>query len=324
MSVVQAGMESTAETPLPPPGPAAPGVGASLKAARERTGLSLDDAAQALKLAPRQVKALEDDDFGQLPGRTFARGFVRNYARLLNLDGEGLLARLPDAAQAPALASPLLHSTGTTMGEVPATRVARPSLTRWLAALVLVACIAAAFAYQWYRRANGPTQPAEPPPAPASLQPAKPPASTSQTELANPLSRTPAAEPAPADSRGMPPPAPPAAEADAPSVASAGATDAAGGAATAAADAPVQTEGAQAAAALVLTYRGPSWTEVRDARGQILITRLVPAGSEQQIPGAGPFNLTIGNARAVKLVYRGKEIDLGRYTRQNVARVHLP
>src|SRR5207249_6781224 len=72
------------------------GAGAQLRATREAFGLSLEEVAQQLKLAPRQVIALEDEDFAQLPGRTFVRGFARNYARLLNLDGDQLLALLPD------------------------------------------------------------------------------------------------------------------------------------------------------------------------------------------------------------------------------------
>ena len=73
----------------------------ALRAAREAAGLSLDEVAQQLKLAPRQVRALEEDDFGVLPGRTFVRGFVRNYARLLNLDADARRA-LPGGAGAGA------------------------------------------------------------------------------------------------------------------------------------------------------------------------------------------------------------------------------
>src|SRR4029453_10576049 len=62
--------------------PARPSAGTLLHLAREEAGLTLDAVAQQLKLAPRQVKAIEDDDFAGLPGRTFVRGFVRNYARL--------------------------------------------------------------------------------------------------------------------------------------------------------------------------------------------------------------------------------------------------
>ena len=72
MSTMQAGMGSHGTPPPPPP---IMGPGARLKAAREDAGLSVDQVAQQLKLAPRQVRALEEEDFAQLPGRTFARGF---------------------------------------------------------------------------------------------------------------------------------------------------------------------------------------------------------------------------------------------------------
>src|SRR5437763_16049509 len=176
---------------------ASAGPGARLRAAREAAGLSLDQVAQQLKLAPRQVKALEDESFGELPGRTFSRGFVRNYARLLNLEADDLLALMPDAAHAPALGSPALHSTSTTMGELPTATVTRPNFMRWLIPLVLVASIVGAAAYEWYRGglvAPGdvshtvasapqvdPQLPAPPatPPAPAT--------GTSSTLLPNPL-----------------------------------------------------------------------------------------------------------------------------------------
>jgi len=70
-------------------------VGTWLRVAREAAGLSQDAVAQQLKLAPRQVRAIEDDDYGRLPGRTFVRGFVRNYARLVNLDPEAVVEALP-------------------------------------------------------------------------------------------------------------------------------------------------------------------------------------------------------------------------------------
>ena len=80
------------ETP-PPPGP-----GAVLRVEREKRGYSVDDVATALKLAPRQVVAIEADDFDALRGQTFARGFVRNYARLFQLDPEPLMARIKSSA----------------------------------------------------------------------------------------------------------------------------------------------------------------------------------------------------------------------------------
>jgi len=172
------------------------GPGARLKSAREAAGLSLDQVAQQLKLAPRQVRALEDEDFAQLPGRTFARGFVRNYARLMNLDGDDLLSMLPDAAHAPALEAPALQATGAMIAELPTASAPKTSFTRWLIPLVLVACIVGAAAYEWYRGGfslQGDTSRS----APSEPRQAAPAAATSATELPNPLAGSPASEAAP-------------------------------------------------------------------------------------------------------------------------------
>lgn len=69
--------------------------GASLRAAREARNLSIFEVAQSLKFGPRQVTALEADDYAALPaGATFQRGFLRSYAKLLKIDAEPLLAML--------------------------------------------------------------------------------------------------------------------------------------------------------------------------------------------------------------------------------------
>ncbi|WP_341648617.1 helix-turn-helix transcriptional regulator [Thauera humireducens] len=60
--------------------------GAALRAAREARGESVAEVAFALKLNPRQIAALEADDFAALPGTAFVRGFLRNYARYVGLD----------------------------------------------------------------------------------------------------------------------------------------------------------------------------------------------------------------------------------------------
>jgi len=84
------------ETALPEVAAQAPEVEAPMPGAifleeRQRQGLSLTDVARQLKLFPRQVDALERDDYAALPGPVFVRGFTRNYARLLGIDAEPLL-----------------------------------------------------------------------------------------------------------------------------------------------------------------------------------------------------------------------------------------
>jgi len=54
--------------------------------------MSIEDVAAELKLSHFQIQALEDDDWATLPGTTYARGYLRSYARLLGLDAERLLA----------------------------------------------------------------------------------------------------------------------------------------------------------------------------------------------------------------------------------------
>ena len=180
--------------------------GSLLRVARESAGMSIDAVASHLKLAPRQVKALEDGDYSHLPGRTFVRGFVRNYARLVHLDAEQVLSALPGGAAAPALEAPTLHPTAQTMGELPTTDHSRTPWSRWAIPLVLAAIVAAAAIYEWMRPAGespavaqkdvAPAPVTPPPSAPAAAPPAP---SAAGTPLPNPLAPSaPATESAPA------------------------------------------------------------------------------------------------------------------------------
>ena len=70
-------------------------VGQTLRAAREEMGLSVNDVANRIKFAPKQIESLEADDYTKLPEAAFVRGFVRSYARLLEIDSAPLLSGLP-------------------------------------------------------------------------------------------------------------------------------------------------------------------------------------------------------------------------------------
>ena len=75
-----------------PEAPAALSVGATLRAAREAQGLTVEEIAERVKFSVRQVEALEQDDVAHLPQGTFLRGFVRSYARVLGIDEAQLLS----------------------------------------------------------------------------------------------------------------------------------------------------------------------------------------------------------------------------------------
>ena len=76
------------------PIPSGESPGRSLREAREQRGLSVGDVVNAIKFSPRQIEAIERNDFAQLPGATFVRGLIRSYAKLLHLDPHPLLAML--------------------------------------------------------------------------------------------------------------------------------------------------------------------------------------------------------------------------------------
>ncbi len=77
-------------------------------------------------------------------------------------------------------------------------------------------------------------------------------------------------------------------------------------------------------ATLVISYRGPAWTEVRDANGQRLLLVTGAPGTSETVSGAPPFELTLGNASHASVTWRGAAFDLAPHVRGNVARARLP
>jgi cytoskeleton protein RodZ len=62
-------------------------IGSALREARERRGLSFPQVEEDTKIRARYIRALEEEDFGVLPGATYTKGFLRAYADYLGLDG---------------------------------------------------------------------------------------------------------------------------------------------------------------------------------------------------------------------------------------------
>jgi cytoskeleton protein RodZ len=77
------------------------------------------------------------------------------------------------------------------------------------------------------------------------------------------------------------------------------------------------------AGALQLRATAESWVEVLDARGQALMSRSLQPGETVGLDGAMPLKVTVGNATATEVTFRGKPLDLSARTRDNVARLEL-
>lgn len=141
--------------------------GAALRAARMHLGLSVGEVSGRIKFAPRQIEALEADDFTLLPEAAFVRGFVRSYARMLQLDANPLLAALPQAS------GQSMPVEAAVLAEVPFSGVhtTRKLNIIWLVAALAVALVLALFIWLFERAPGAPQATVETValPAPASV-----------------------------------------------------------------------------------------------------------------------------------------------------------
>ncbi|MEO7254461.1 MAG: DUF4115 domain-containing protein, partial [Casimicrobium sp.] len=72
---------------------------------------------------------------------------------------------------------------------------------------------------------------------------------------------------------------------------------------------------------LGLTFSASSWVQVVDANSQVVIDKIFKSGDAEEITGKAPLSVVIGNAKATRLSYNGREIDLASHTRSSVARL---
>ena len=267
-------------------------VGQLLRDAREAQGVTLEEAAVRLRLMHRQIEAMERDDFESLGQPVFARGFVRNYARLLGLAPESLLARMNGAPAEPAAVSPV---------EPPLQRswLMSPWLILSLLGLLLVVAVPVAL-YLWLNSEAGDGPIKQVPPL-AQSHPVPAPVAATAPVAAPVEAAVPAVQAAPTS-----PVAP-----------------AAAGAEQVAAAAPAAAEPAAAGSVLHLEFGDKSWTEIKDASGRMLLRQLNPADSRVDVHGQPPFDVVVGNASHVQMTYNGRPIDLQPFIDGTVARFTL-
>jgi len=315
--------------------------GQVLAAQREAMGWTVEQVADQLKLAVRQVVALEAGDYASLPSPAVTRGFVRAYAKLVRVDPAPLVAQIaidtPGQAEVnnAAVRRPTPASFSQAKFPSHGKRSALP--LGWIAAAVAVVAVAAG---AWHfglmpgsQRADTATATAA---APSASVPAAAETHGSTTEtLQNPsvpLISVPGQSSAPAAApSGSAAPGP---VVNTPATTATGAPPAAGSAAqlsTPPAN-PVQTQSpAQAAAAapaaantLVFNVREDAWIEVKPAKGgTAMIKRLVRAGSTETVNVDQPVRVIVGNPGAVSASLRGAPVALPLVPGKTYALVNL-
>lgn len=76
-------------------------IGVLLKEAREEKGFTLDNIQEKTKIQKRYLVAIEQDDFSALPGKFYARAFIKEYAEAVDLDPEVVLANFKEEKDIP-------------------------------------------------------------------------------------------------------------------------------------------------------------------------------------------------------------------------------
>lgn len=276
-------------------------IGQLLREAREAQGLAVEAAAARLRLMHRQVEAMEADDFETLGRPVFARGFVRNYARLLGLDPESLLSRMEGPPTEPVTV-----------------RRAEPPLPRswlsspWLILLLfgLLLAVAVPVGLYWWLNSGEDELLSQMPtaekvePVPLAL-PAPTPAVPAAEPVVAPAPAEASAEAQPEVPASAPAPAPVATPVQDESAAPAAPTDGAVG------------------GVLNFEFAGDAWVEIRDGGGRMLHRQLNPAGSRIEVRGQPPFRVLVGNASQARMTYNGRPIDLKPFIDVTVARFTL-
>lgn len=284
-------------------------VGETLRRERERRNLGLPEVSRVLKISPRFLEAIEDERFDQLPGGVFAKSFVRQYARFLDLDEDeaaGEVQRAIGPASVPAMED---------LGVRPAPSEFSPRVDSisqrsfasgtWLPALAMVVAVmlGCSMVYGWWQRQRHTVAAA----APAKTSPTTKVVATAQA--ANPAAQPPAAEPSAApqtEAAGTAPSQPgasaeaaqqPAKPLETPTVKPASDTN--GGTAPLRGSGPVKVE--------IATSDEPVWVLVR-TDGKYSFSGTMEPNQTRTVDADGIVLLRLGNAGGVAITVNGKPI----------------
>jgi len=321
--------------------------GAALRRAREARGLHIAALAATLKVPQSKLEALEADRYHELPDATFARALARSMCRVLKIEAAPVLAMLPSSgAEAsldrvtPGLNQPFRERSVSQEPMLSAELLKRPAVLG--VGVLLVAAVAVyASPSSWIEQVTARFRSAPESstttatPGPGSAIGTAPVATDSPpTNIEAPVvSASEAAPQSTASVSTLPPqtsgaatpitapsPAPATTQAavTTPPVASTAASAAAG------AGQPIQAgTPAPGTSPLKVRASAESWVEVVDAKGQVLLSRLLRPGDLVDVHGVAPLRLRVGNVSGTELVFRGQPVDLAARARDNVARLEL-
>lgn len=290
------------------------GAGALLRSAREAAGLDIAALALSLKVPVRKMEALESDNWDLLHDSAFTRALAASVCRTLKLDPVPVLERLPALkhkliADSGGINAPFRSASGGVQGVTMLRHLSRPLVVSVIALLIGAIVLI--------------------------LLPVLQPLATKPGVLSGDavVNSVPVARPTDVDDgkisvSGVLTP-------DVPTVSStvavmpvlgavatslpAGVVQPPVSTAPLVSDLPSQPDGNL----VLFKTSGPSWVEVSDARGVVVLRKLMQAGESAGISGVLPLTVLVGKSDVTYVEVRGTQLDLKTISRDNVARFEV-
>lgn len=258
-------------------------LGDILKQQRESKGLTTQAVADAIHLSHKQVNALETNDFSVLPEPVTTRGFIRSYAKFLEIDAEPLLSNYRELVPHQDANSIVMN---TNVNEVIAAESQPPWMMYILGSIVVLLLLVVWFYYMdnvedW----ASDSEPEITLDAQMITEDAVEPSSSNVVTLDAPVDSTAGGWSAPVEPDVI--------------------------------DEPV----VDLTSPLTISVKDACWVSIKTMDGKNFFEKLLPAGSEESFAIKAPFKLKIGNASEAKASYLNIPIDLAANTKHNVARL---
>lgn len=293
--------------------------GAILSARRIAAGISEAQIASRLKMSVTQVRHLEADDYAALHGMAIARGFVRAYARVLQMDPEPLVAFFAEKKNVPA---PVNVQQGKPAE--PFVKNREPFKSKRGASgkiVILLIIVIVALVVAWNMKLFKFDRNMQKKEMPEVIAPKAEQAPAQAVPVADSKETAPASDPA-SNAANKP--------ADQAAANMAGTTNQnlnTNGPATAPAvrntSAIVEKASDAKGALLVINFREKSWLQIQKKDGSVIAEYIGKPGEKRQLDVTEPVTVIVGFAPGVSMEFKGVPVDLVSSTSNSVAKVTL-
>lgn len=287
--------------------------GALLTAHREARGWTVEQVANQLNLAARQIDALEHDNYAVLPGMVIVRGFIRAYAKLLQVDASPILALVKGDSGAANVLPPPRSAMSASFSETQllSEKSRRGYPVKTIIGVIVLLLVAGVIVFGGQRMGwihgtsagSSAKTHEELTQAPEEPVPVEQNATMSETEM------------------------PPVAQGASPATAQfASAVTPAAAVVAGSKAVPVEVKNPVASPdgknVLAIQAHQDSWVEIKRADNTVVASNLLKAGAAESFELTGPVSMVIGNAAGVNVTLRGAPVDVTGNA-SNVARLNL-